>query len=57
MNSDTWNPPHVTKWYLVEVGEMEKVFVLRPFPDGFLEWHPRRALTYSGIEGDSRTEK
>ena len=47
MNSETWNPPHVTKRYLVEVGEMEKVFVLRPFPDGLLGWSVKGALGWT----------
>ena len=55
MNSETWNPPHVTKWYLVEVGEMEKVFVLRPFPDGLLEWSVKGALGWTLEESDGGT--
>ena len=47
MNSETWKPPHVTKRYLVEVGEMEKVFVLRPFPDGLLGWSVKGALGWT----------
>ena len=43
----TWNPPHVTKRYLVEV-EGEKVFVLQPNPDGFLEWSVKGALGWNG---------
>ena len=42
----TWHPPHVVKRYLVEVGEAEKVFVLKPTPNGLLAWHPGRALTW-----------
>ena len=56
-NSGTWHPPHETKRYLVEVAEMEKVFILRPFPDGLLEWQPGRVLTWNGIEGNAKTEK
>ena len=43
-NSETWHPPHETKRYLVEAEEMEKVFVLRPFPDGLLEWSVKGML-------------
>ena len=46
----TWHPPHVTKRYLVEVGEAEKVFVLQPTPNGLLAWHPGRALTWESVE-------
>ena len=44
----TWNPPHVTKRYLVEVEGMEKMFVLQPNPDGFLEWSVKGALGWNG---------
>ena len=44
----TWHPPHVTKRYLVGVGEAEKVFVLQPAPDVFLEWAVKGALGWNG---------
>ena len=48
-NSGTWHPPHDTKRYLVEVGDdAEKVFVLRPFPDGLLEWSATGMLEWNG---------
>ena len=58
MNSETWNPPHVTKWYLVEVGGMEKVFILRPFPDGLLEWPVKGELgcVVEGTNGGTPAE-
>ena len=43
-HSETWHPPHETKRYLVEVAEVEKVFILRPFPDGLLEWSAKGML-------------
>ena len=43
-NSETWYPSHEIKRYLVEAAEMEKVFVLRPFPDGLLEWSVKGIL-------------
>ena len=42
-----WNPPHVIKRYLVEVAEAEKVFVLRPFPYGLLDWRVKGALEWN----------
>ncbi len=45
--SSTWDPPHVIKRYLVEVAEAEKVFVLRPFPYGLLEWRVKGALEWN----------
>ena len=44
----TWHPPHVTKRYLVGVAEAEKVFVLKPTPDVFLEWAVKGALGWNG---------
>ena len=46
--SKSWTPAPETKRYLVEVDGIEKVFVLRPVPDGLLAWHPSRALTWDG---------
>ena len=46
-NSETWHPPHETKRYLVEAEEIEKVFILRPFPDGLLEWSVKGMLESS----------
>ena len=46
-DSETWHPPHETKRYLVAAAEMEKMFVLRPFPDGLLEWSVKGMLESS----------
>ena len=46
--SKSWTPAPETKRYLVEVDGVEKVFVLRPVPDGLLAWHPSHALTWDG---------
>ena len=48
-NTETWHPPHVTRRYLVEVAEAEKVFVMRPFPDGLLEWPVTGTLEWNGV--------
>ena len=45
--SESWTPAPETKRYLVEVGGVEKMFVLRPVPDGLLAWHPGHALTWN----------
>ena len=39
---ETWVPVPVAKRYLVEVEGMEWMFVLRPVPDGLLDWKPGR---------------
>lgn len=44
----TWRPPHVDKRYLVEVEGVEKVFVLRPFPAGHVEWSVKGMLEWNG---------
>ena len=46
--SKSWTPVPETKRYLVEVGGVEKVFVLLPVPDGLLAWHSSHALTWNG---------
>lgn len=37
-------PSHETKRYLIKVGDAERVLVLHPFPDGFLEWRVKGVL-------------
>ena len=42
---ETWLPDMGAIRYLVEVDGEERMFVLRPSPDGLLEWRPSRQLT------------
>ena len=39
---DTWVRAPAARRYLVEVEGDEKMFVLRPIPEGLLGWHPGR---------------
>ena len=41
-------PSHETKRYLIKVGDAERVLVLHPFPDGFLEWDVKGVLGMAG---------
>ena len=46
--SKSWTPDPETKRYLVEVDGVEKLFVLRPVPDGLLPWQLSHALKWNG---------
>ena len=42
---EPWLPRSSVIRYLVEADGVERMFVLKPFPDGLLEWRPPRQLT------------